>query len=758
MFGQIRVEGEISTQTTKGTEIVPFANVVLKNADDSTKVDFGTITDLQGNYFFESLPMQEFLLEISCLGYETYSEWIEITFPEMGNTLEMNFTLQPDRKQLGEVVVTANTVQRGIDKTTYLITSADMKNARFSMDLLEKIPALSLNPVTQKMVSAKGSLKILLDGVSASEIDLKAIPPNKVARIEYYDIPPARYIGYGAVVNVITKNLDDGFAFGTNLQHAFTTGFFNDDVFMKYNSGRHQVSADYTVNYRNYTDVKTQRKYDYLLNGKPLSRTENSVNPFGYNDHFINLKYTFQEQDKQVFQAKFSPNLNFSHSGDESEIEIVTDTISQRTGIGSNKSHTFNPTANLYFWKQLKNKQSITLDVLGNLFSSNQTISKQEYNTTNSHLDLDDRMDLTNRKKSFIGELVYDKTMGLANKLSIGNKVETYNIYSTITNSFNNTDYTSSYFLNYLYGDYTGVSGKFMYRAGLGVMYKNTNNAVVKYSSWIFRPLFLLGYKINNSHNIRVLFGQVSQEPDIAEQSDNVIFVTDNILKKGNPYLKNALSRLFYLTYSFNNKYVDFNLDAYYPYTKNNIATYYVKEENYYLLTSKNEELNHAYGFDITGAIKPLGNNTLTFKLHGSMNKYMIQNDVIGNFSHWYNPFGYEILCKKGAWVASHQATIVAYDLRGAYLSKDENNSHFTVRYNHKNFSVWGSLLFAFTPSRYVTKTIPASVVQYSSDRKIYDNKNMFTLGFSYTFNSGKKYEEQEKLINNRDADSGLFK
>jgi hypothetical protein len=51
------------------------------------------------------------------------------------------------------------------------------------------------------------------------------------------DVPPARYIGLASVVNVITKNLEEGFAMGTTLQHAFTTGFFNDHLFLKYNSG-----------------------------------------------------------------------------------------------------------------------------------------------------------------------------------------------------------------------------------------------------------------------------------------------------------------------------------------------------------------------------------------------------------------------------------------------------------------------------------------------------------------------------------------
>jgi hypothetical protein len=759
-FGQVRLEGHILGGNEKGKqEPLPFANVVLKNAEDSVKIDFAAITDLKGYYAFENISMKSFLLEISSLGYYTHKERIEITFPEVGNTSTIDFTLQSNSKQLDEVVITANVIQRGLDKTTYLITSDDMKSARFSMDLLEIVPSISIDPVSQMLKSANGDLKILIDGISSGEIDLKAIPPNKVARIEYYDIPPARYIGYGAVINVVTKNMEDGFAFGTTLQHAFTTGFFNDDLFLKFNRGRHQVSADYRTNYRNYTDVKTETKYDYLVNGKPLIRKENSDNPFGYNDHFINLKYTNQLQNNYAFQAKFSPDLNFRRSEDNSEIQILQDeNPRKRIGIGSNKSNIFNPTLNLYYWKQLKNKQAITFDAIGNLFNSHQTISKQEYNTTDNNLDLDDRMELKSLKKSFIGELVYDKKIGISTKLNIGNKIEIYNINSEVNNSFNNSNYTSSYFSNYLYGDYTGIIGKFMYRATIGLTYKNTNNAITKYSSWILSPMLLLGYTINNHNNVRFLFVQAPREPDISEQSDNMIFVTDNILKKGNPYLKNSLARVFYLKYSFKNKYLDFTMDAYYPSAKNNIATYYVKTDDYYLLTSMNDKQVTSYGFDISGAIKPLGNDVLTLKLNGGMNKYIIQNEIIGNFSHWYNPFNYQIILKTGNWIASYQGIIVSYDWRGTYLKKDENNQHFTLRYNRKNFSISAGLLFAFASSNYITETIPTSIVQYSNNCKIYDNKNMLTLGFTYTFNSGKKYEEKEKLIDNKDSDAGLFR
>jgi hypothetical protein len=759
IHAQIRVEGHVALKNETGDEPAPFVDILLKNENDSAKVDFFAMTDMQGNFLFENLPMRPFLFEISCTGYSTYSEWIEITFPEMGNSLVLTFSLYPATTQLGEVVVSAKTIQRDLDKTTYLIMPEDRKFARFSMDLLEKIPSISIDPVSQKLVSTKGALKILINGVAASEIDLKAIPPDQVLKIENYDIPPAQYMSFGSVVNVITKNQDDGFATGATLQHAFTTGFFNDDIFLKYNKGRHQFSANYTVNYRNYTDVITETKYDYSIDSKNIERREISENPFGYTDHFPNLKYIYQEKDKYVFLAKFSPNFDRRRFEDNSEVQIrQNDLLNLRTGSGLDKSVTFNPSLNLYFWKQLANKQAVTIDMVGNLFNSKQTISKQEYNNADNHLDLNDLMDLKNRKKSFIGQIVYDKTFTL-DKLSIGNKTETYTLNSIVSNSFNNDDYRSSYFTDFLYGAYTGIYGRFIYQLVLGLTYKNRHNSKNNYHSWFFDNAVILGYKINDNSNLRWVFTHSQIESGISEQSDNVIFVTDNILKKGNPYLKNGKVWGSFLIYSFNNKFVDMEGRLYYASATNMPATYYVKSGDYYILTPLNEKYSDGYTLDITGAIKPFGDNKLTVKLNGGVTKDMINNDVVGKFTHFYFPFKYTVHLKLGNWIVSHQANTVAYRLPGGtYLKKDEKNINFSLRYNRKKFSIFGSLLFAFEPSNYVTKTIAASEVRYVSDRKISDNKNMITIGFSYTFHSGKNYEENKKLINNSDADSGIFK
>ncbi len=212
---QVNIKGKITA--LKGDKKVPveLANIILYSKSDSTKFIAGTVSDLEGNYLFPNIEMGRYRLEISCVGYKTLRKMFRVTLPSVGDHLTRNFQLTVDNKALKEVVVMGNRRKQYIDKATYTFKKQEIKSARYAKDLLENLPDLSIDVQTQKLKTINGqSLLILINGVRATSNDLKMIPPNKILRVEYFDMPPARYAGKGAVVNVITKTLDDGFGGG----------------------------------------------------------------------------------------------------------------------------------------------------------------------------------------------------------------------------------------------------------------------------------------------------------------------------------------------------------------------------------------------------------------------------------------------------------------------------------------------------------------------------------------------------------------
>lgn len=80
-------------------EHLPFASIVLK------KLNIGAQTDSTGHYHIANLPEGRHEMEVSHIGYRTYSLTVNV---EKGRTAEYNFHLVPETDYLDQVVVTGS--------------------------------------------------------------------------------------------------------------------------------------------------------------------------------------------------------------------------------------------------------------------------------------------------------------------------------------------------------------------------------------------------------------------------------------------------------------------------------------------------------------------------------------------------------------------------------------------------------------------------------------------------------------------------
>ena len=125
-----------------------------------------------------------------------------------------------------------------------------------------------------------------------------------------------------------------------------------------------------------------------------------------------------------------------------------------------------------------------------------------------------------------------------------------------------------------------------------------------------------------------------------------------------------------------------------------------------------------------------------------------IKNNYIGNH--------FNISTEYKSFSAQYQFNIPYYNIDGAFLSTNENASHFFAQYKLNDFAFIAGIYWIGMPSEYKTKSLPESLVNYSSHTQIFNNKNMFVLGLSYDFSSGKKLQIQKKL-NNSTAPAATF-
>lgn len=243
--------------------------------------------------------------------------------------------------------------------------------------------------------------------------------------------------------------------------------------------------------------------------------------------------------------------------------------------------------------------------------------------------------------------------------------------------------------------------------------------------------------------------------PSIDMLSNNAISLTRDIVKMGNPNLTNGSMTQVMLMESYNNKWLSLLAGGFYQYEHNPINQYFRVDGNKLMLTYRNTSHNHYYGSFIQSQIKPLGDELLQVGLFVQpyWQRVFTPEGVQTNFS-LENRLSLTVQYKN--FMLDYQYVVPSYSISGIFRSLSENNNDLTISYKLKNWQFNAGVFFIGKDAHYRTETIDGSFVKYSDDRRIRDNKSMFTIGFSYKFQSGKQKDVLRKL-NNKDNSAPVF-
>jgi len=663
-------------------------------------------------------------------------------------------------KEIQEVILKSQRKKQFADKAVYTFDKEALEKARYAKDLLRTLPELQLDPVANTITSTKGGTTLfLINGIEATDMQIRSVAPSEVLKVEYYDIPPARWATRAdTVVNILTKSTETGYVFGADVSAALNTGFVNGSAYADYTKGKNNFGLEYSLNLRDYDDRRVNSIYDYQLNGKHYRSDENRKDHFGYTFQNIALRYTRLVPDDYAFQAKLNMDIFSRFSKGVGQSVFAEDNLKEEHNMFKNNGSDYViPKLDLYYSKKIGEKDELSINIVGSHYTTNTTETAKEWIVGSGLSVYDNDMVLKAKQTSLVGELaqVHDFTAG---KLSSGYRISRSSISNDLNNLAGYSQYSVTYLEQYFYSEFAGKVDQFSYRIGAGLTNIHNKSAENTFDEWTFTPKVILAYQIKGNQNLRFTASYNPISPWSNALSSNVVQLAPNIVQRGNPFLKSQQVFSNNLTYSFNNKYFDFNAGLFYRYTNRVINQYYVQDEvlNGYALTYENGKNAQRYGVQLTGSYKPFGNSLLVIKAVitptsetvRTSKGALIKNDYLGNY------FSLSSECKSFSF--QYQFNIPVYSLNGAFLNTNENQNNIFVSYKHKNWTFSTGMYWIGMPSEYKTKSLPESLVDYKVNTQIMNNKSMFVLGLSYDFSKGKKTEIQRKL-NNETAPAATF-
>lgn len=455
------------------------------------------------------------------------------------------------------------------------------------------------------------------------------------------------------------------------------------------------------------------------------------------------------KENSYAFQAKLNLNMNHYFSRANGESEFIQGAVTtQNSTINSDNEKYINPVLDLYFNKNIGKKDELVLNVIGSFFRTQKSKLSKEWVTNTGAGVFENDMNLSNRQFNSVVELAHIHKFKIG-KLNSGYRFSNENISNNLTNLAGHFEYQVNYFEQYFYTEFSGKIKKLMYRLGAGITNINNKSQYERTNEWSFTPNLILGYQLSKSQSLQLISSYKPSTPNGSQLSSNIMQLVPNIVKQGNPYLKPEYLWKNQLKYSFNNKYFDFNIIAFYNNTKSAITEYYSFDHpaNRYILSYENADKYSKGGAQFVGVIKPFGNNYLriTTLLAPIWEKIKIKDIEIKN-SYLSNRL--TLVSQYKNFTLQYQFNVPVFALDGTFLYTNENQNHLFLQYRKNGWTFTSGMYWMGVPSEYKSKSYSKSLVEFTNHTKIQNNKNMLVFGVAYDFSKGKNNEIDKKLEN----------
>ena len=781
------MKGRVLESSNK--ETIPYATIRISSKLQPEKVLIAVPTDDKGKFQFNIDKIGEYSMDIQFVGKIPAKQ--DFTVSE-SKTIDLgDILMDDDDKVLNEVVVTSQKplVKVDLDKITYSIEDDPESTTKNALDMMKKVPMITVDGEENIQLKGSGSYKIYLNGKPSNMISsnpkdvLKSMPASTIKDIEVITDPGAKYDaeGLAGIINIITqKQTSMGGYTATINTNVDDRGSYGLGGYLTTKVGKFGFTGNY-----NYYDYRRPRGNSNSYNEDFKSTANKYLLQNGSRKNKGNGQYGSGEISYEIDTLNLV-NIGFSryHGSGESNSTSLTEMRKANEDLAysyknnTKSDYTYGSTDLTADYQRTFSKVKDRLLTASYRWSSSPddwSSYNERYetmniaNNTNSQYS-DGKMNEHTFQLDFTTPIAKIHTVetGIKYIIRLNESTSGYQFLNS-NNLWESVDSPNDRFKH----DQDIVSGylgynlklkKWGFKTGLRYEYTDLNvkytldherDFGTDYSNLV--PSATVTYQIKETQNIRLGYNMRIMRPGIWELNPFVNSTDTNNIRVGNPNLEAVKSHTINTNYSFFQPKININASMSYNFVNNSVQD--ISTINDGIKTTTYENIGKSKSVDINTYINWTPNSKFRFttNLSGSYSDIKANNDQ--NFSNhgfmgrFYTniqytlPKSYRVNVSGGAGSGyiGLQNKGSSYNFHGVSLAKGFLNDRLNF-----NFYVSNPLTHEQT-----YKQKQNTMDYYSVSENVYKSRS-FNLSVSFRFGEMKaQIKKAARSISNDDSMGG---
>ena len=659
---QTTVKGILVDQTLGEGE--PYATVrVFKEGSEKPAAAF--LTDIEGRFSQSVNGSGKYNIVFSSVGKEDLHKDIELTGSGVLNLDTLYIKESATALQGVEIVAQKLLVKMEVDKMSYNVAEDDDAKASTVLDMLRKVPMVTVDGQDNITVNGSSSFKVYVDGKpnvmfsSNPSMIFKSMPATMVKSIEVVTNPGAKYDAEGAagVLNIVLNKQAMGGAGAANmnsyngtLRAAVATNGYGGGAFLSGQQGKLSYSANAIAQEMTPGTPKVTSEMDQALYKQTSSsRTETHI-PVIMGT--LSLGYDIDSMSTMSLTAQLT-SMNMKNTGHTetrltSYLTPLTSSSSSDFFYGNDidmKNRQTEFSGSLDYQRFFNRERTSWLALAYQLsYSPIHNEQRTDFAAVDGlPIDITDRFSDNHEKTlehtfqtDYTTPLSATNTLNLGAKLILRRATSDASYYlADIYNQAMSMDYEHKNRIGAAYAEYEGKWGSFGAKAGLryehtwqDVEYKLGNGQDFSTNYGNLVPSASLSYSLAPTSNFGLTYNMRISRPGITYLNPYVDRSNPTALTYGNSDLDVEETHNVGLVFNQYSSKLMLNLNLSHNFTDNAIEQYTFDDGQYLNTTYGNIAKRHQTA--LNGYVNWLAHKNTRLFLNGGVSYVDLRSDVLG--------------------------------------------------------------------------------------------------------------------------------